>query len=128
VKKQFGVFCVTISDRASKGEYPEDLSGKALRECVASNERFVQVGQSVIVPDEIHAIQGAVKQGILLGADLVLTSGGTGFSPTDVTPEAVEPLISKQCHSLTQYMQAEAVRTVTPLACLSRSVIGMVQG
>lgn len=55
-----------------------------------------------------------------------MTSGGTGFSPTDVTPEAVEPLIVKQCHSLTQYMQAEAVRTVTPLACLSRSVIGIV--
>lgn len=43
-----------------------------------------------------------------------------------MTPEAVEPLIVKQCHSLTQYMQAEAVRTATPLACLSRSVIGIV--
>lgn len=57
-------------------------------------------------------------------ADLVLSSGGTGFSPTDVTPEAVEPLITKQCHSLTQYMQAQAVQ-ITPMACLSRSVIGI---
>lgn len=61
-----------------------------------------------------------------LQPDLILTSEGAGFSPTDVTPEAIEPLITKQCHSLTQYMQAEAVRTVTPLACLSRSVIGLV--
>ena len=65
-------------------------------------------------------------KGIKAGADLVLTSGGTGFSPTDVTPEAVEPLITKHCHSLTQYMQTEAVRTITPLACLSRSVIGII--
>lgn len=46
-KPTFSVFCLTISDRASKGEYPEDLSGKALREQVTGNDRFNQIGDSV---------------------------------------------------------------------------------
>lgn len=57
--------------------------------------------------------------------NLILTSGGTGFSPRDVTPEAVSELFTRQADSLNQMMQSEALK-ITGMACLSRSVIGMV--
>lgn len=99
-------------------------SNKLVKQRKSSNHCFDNLRS--IVPDDISQIQSAVNQALSLQPDLILTSGGTGFSPTDVTPEAIEPLITKQCNSLTQYMQAEAVRSITPLACLSRSVIGIV--
>ena len=76
-------------------------------------------------------IQSAIKTAILeqketgTKVDLILTSGGTGFTTDDVTPEAVEALLCRKADVLNQMMQAEALK-VTPLACLSRSVIGMV--
>ena len=57
--------------------------------------------------------------------DLILTSGGTGFSPRDVTPEAVSSMLSRKADSLNQMMQNEALK-ITGMACLSRSVIGMI--
>ena len=58
--------------------------------------------------------------------DLILSSGGTGFTPDDVTPEAVEQLLTKRADSLTHYMQSEALK-ITPMACLSRAVIGVIE-
>lgn len=81
---------------------------------------------SRIVSDDILAIQGAIKE---VSSDprvnLILTSGGTGFGPRDVTPEAVEALVSRRADSLTQYMITEACK-ITPMACLSRAVIGTI--
>jgi molybdopterin biosynthesis enzyme MoaB len=57
--------------------------------------------------------------------NLILTSGGTGFTPRDVTPEATESLLTKKADSLTQYMLAEAGK-ITPMACLSRCQIGVI--
>ena len=55
----------------------------------------------------------------------MLTSGGTGFAPRDITPEAVSEMLTRKADSLTQMMQSEALK-VTRMACLSRSVIGMI--
>ena len=57
--------------------------------------------------------------------DLILTSGGTGYAKTDITPESIEPLLFKKADSLVHYLQTEAQK-ITPMACLSRSLIGII--
>ena len=86
---------------------------------------FANVIDTKIVPDEIPAIQAAIKEAVEKKVDLVLTSGGTGFAPRDVTPEATLPLITKRADSLTEYMLREAGK-ITPMAALSRCLIGVI--
>ena len=122
---------LTISDRASQNLYAEDLSGKAMQEVVgASSNDFHAAGTSTVVPDNVDEIRKAIRAFVSdsnEGApDLILTSGGTGFAPTDVTPEAVEPLIGRRADSIVAYMQNEATK-ITPMACLSRTVIGVLK-
>jgi len=59
-------------------------------------------------------------------SQLVLVSGGTGFTPDDVTPEAVSQILTRRADSLVHYLQTEALK-ITPMACLARSVIGMIR-
>ena len=75
-----------------------------------------------IVPDSKDDIQKALRS---TKADLILLSGGTGFTPDDVTPEAVLEVIDKRADSVVQYLQSEALK-ITPMTCLSRTVIGMI--
>ena len=74
------------------------------------------------MPDSKDEIQKALKS---TKADLILLSGGTGFTPDDVTPEAVLAIIDKRADSVVQYLQSEALK-ITPMTCLSRTVIGMI--
>ena len=78
-----------------------------------------------IVPDEIEAIRHAVESALAAGADVVLTTGGTGLTPTDVTPEAVRPLLDREVPGI-----AEALRLVSrdavPTSVLSRGVAGTI--
>jgi molybdenum cofactor synthesis domain-containing protein len=114
---------LTVSDRSYRGEY-QDLSGPVLRELVT--ERLgVGVELEAIVPDERLVIAGTlVVWADEVGLDLVLTTGGTGFAPRDVTPEATRDVIEREAPGL-----AEAMRTasllVTPHAMLSRAVAGI---
>ena len=80
----------------------------------------------VIVPDDVLKIQAAINSFIAAPdcPDLILTSGGTGYSPTDCTPQALEPLLSLRADSLSLYLQTEALK-ITPMACLSRGLIGI---
>ena len=78
-----------------------------------------------IVPDYYVAIQNTLRQ-VAPDCDLVLVSGGTGFTPDDQTPEAVSSVLNKRADSLVQYLQSEALK-ITPMACLARTVIGMVK-
>lgn len=80
-----------------------------------------------IVPDVEQEIEKAVREAVdFQGCDLVLVSGGTGFTPDDVTPEAVLRVIDKRADSLEHYLQTEALK-ITPMTSLSRTVIGMVR-
>src|SRR5512142_2913021 len=86
---------LTISDRASRGEY-EDLSGPALREMIQKN-----FGEDVdlthVVPDEFMEIKRALQKWCDdAKLDLILTTGGTGFAPRDVTPEATRAVLEKE--------------------------------
>jgi molybdopterin adenylyltransferase len=114
---------VTISDRASSGEY-EDRSGPVIRDVVSSRLGW-QIAAQVIIPDERDAIAAALRR--LADdekLDLVLTTGGTGFSPRDVTPEATLDVMDRAAPGLAEAMRAASLR-VTPHAMLSRAVCGM---
>lgn len=112
---------LTVSDKGSRGER-EDRSGPAIRQMIeAAGGR---VARTAIVPDEPEDIRGALTAWSDEGLDLVLTTGGTGFSPRDRTPEATRSVIEREAPGL-----AEAVRRAgaekTPTAMLSRAVAGI---
>lgn len=113
---------VTVSDRSSRGERP-DTSGPLLAELLTG--LGLTVGDVVLVPDEVARIQQALESAVRAGYDLVLTTGGTGLSPRDVTPEATTPLLERHAPGL-----ADAVRRAgadkVPTAVLSRGVAGTV--
>ena len=113
---------ITVSDKGAKGER-EDTSGPALVALLTENGYAVEY--TALVPDEIADIQ----RELLLCADekrlhLVLTTGGTGFSPRDVTPEATEGVLEKRTPGIPEAMRAESMR-ITPMGCLSRETAGI---
>jgi molybdenum cofactor synthesis domain-containing protein len=114
---------LTISDRGSRGEY-RDLSGPAIRELV-TGRLGAAVELEAILPDERAVIaQKLCDWADQAGLDLVLTTGGTGFAPRDVTPEATREVIDREAPGLAEAMRAASLR-VTPHAMLSRAVAGI---
>jgi molybdopterin adenylyltransferase len=114
---------LTISDRASRGEYA-DLSGPALREII---EKYFdeEVEIDAIVPDDKRKIIGMLKKWCdREGLDLILTTGGTGFATRDITPEATLEVIERQAHGLVYAMIADSLKK-TPHAMLTRMVAGI---
>lgn len=114
---------ITVSDRASAGEY-QDLGGPALREEAAGRGWTVQ-GEAV-VPDDVPRIQEAVRAFCAQGCGLILLTGGTGIAPRDVTPEAVRGLMRVELPGFGELMRAESMK-LTPNAILSRSLAAVVE-
>ncbi|MBI2957769.1 MAG: MogA/MoaB family molybdenum cofactor biosynthesis protein [Chloroflexi bacterium] len=119
VEIRFGI--LTVSDSGHRGERPRDESGEAIRSCLqrlnAREERYA------VVPDEKDAISGKLREWAGLGLDLVLTTGGTGLSPRDVTPEATMAVLDRLAPGFSEVMRAESQKK-TPRAMLSRGVSG----
>ena len=113
---------ITISDRAAAGEY-EDLGGPALR--ADALQRGWSVAAEAIVPDEVARIQEAIRAFAGQGCGLILTTGGTGLAPRDVTPEALRPLLRVELPGFGEAMRAGSLKT-TPNAILSRAMAGVV--
>lgn len=110
---------LTISDRAAAGER-EDRSGRLVA------ERLTALGfaaEQAIVPDERDRIEGALSHGAERHR-LVVTTGGTGLTPRDVTPQATLAVIDYEVPGLAEAMRAEG-RRQTPMAALSRAVVGV---
>jgi molybdopterin adenylyltransferase len=119
---RFGV--LTVSDRSSRKER-EDLSGPAL-ESEITNLGW-QVSKTGIVPDEEDQISHILKYWVESeGIDVILTTGGTGFTARDVTPEATLAVVERQAPGLAEAMRAESLK-ITPYAMLSRAVAGIYQ-
>ncbi len=112
---------VTVSDRSSKGER-EDRSGPAIREW--AEEKGYTVAEETIVPDEYDAIADVLKDLCDKRMSLVLTTGGTGFAPRDVTPEATGSVIERSAPGFAEVMRMRSLE-VTPHAMLSRAVAGI---
>lgn len=113
---------LTISDKGSKGER-EDTSGKVITEIISRLN--AQVIEYKIIPDEKEVIIDNLKSLVdELGCSLVLTTGGTGLSPHDVTPEATKEVIEKEIPGFGEIMRMIGFKT-TPHALLSRAIAGM---
>jgi len=116
----FGI--LTVSDRSSRGERP-DASGPALAEIVAA--QGWQVAQTDVAPDEIESIKSILSAWAdSKDLDVILTTGGTGFAPRDVTPEATRAVLERLTPGLDEAMRAASLK-ITPHAMLSRAVSGI---
>ncbi len=113
---------ITISDRASKGLY-DDLGGPALKQ--AATGYGWRVTGEALVPDEKREIQRAIRELIAKGCHLVLTTGGTGVAPRDVTPEAVREIALRELPGFGEVMRMESMK-ITRNAILSRNLAAVV--
>jgi len=115
---------ITLSDRAYSGEY-KDKSGPLIREIVETRLPGGQVHLEAVLPDDFQTIKaGLTKWCDEAEMDLILTTGGTGFTPRDVTPEATRAVVEREAPGLAEAMRAASLR-VTPHAMLSRAVAGI---
>lgn len=113
---------ITVSDKGFQG-LRQDTSGPNLAALL--QERGFSVVHTAMVPDDGAQIQQALKYcADELGAALVLTTGGTGFSPRDITPEATAAVVERLTPGIPEAMRAESMR-ITPKGCLSRSIAGI---
>ena len=113
---------ITVSDRASRGDY-EDLSGPALRTMAQARDWTVLA--EIVVPDELERIQEAIRSFIRQGCGLILTSGGTGIAERDVTPEAIRAIMRIEIPGFGEVMRARSMN-ITPNAILSRGLAAVV--
>ncbi len=116
---------LTISTSLARGERPDDASGDAIAAFVAGPDLAATVTQRATVADDRTAIRDTLIAWADSGAcDVILTTGGTGFAPSDVTPEATADAIERAAPGLAEAMRA-GTAVQTPLAWLSRSTAGM---
>jgi molybdenum cofactor synthesis domain-containing protein len=117
---RFGI--LTLSDRSARGER-EDASGPALARLIQAENW--SVAQQALLPDDESAIRALLSEWADRGGlDVILTTGGTGFAPRDVTPEATRAVIEREAPGLAEAMRAASLK-VTPHAMLSRVVAGI---
>ncbi len=115
---------LTVSTKGAVGER-EDTSGDTIAALVTGEPLRATVGARTVVTDDRASIEATLRHWADdLRLPLVLTTGGTGFSPTDVTPEATLAVIERGAPGLVEAMRAESLR-VTPMAMLSRAVAGI---
>jgi molybdenum cofactor synthesis domain-containing protein len=112
---------LTSSDKGSKGER-EDTSGAAIRELLSP---IAEAAAYEVVPDEVDVIADRLRRWAdELALDVIVTTGGTGLSPRDVTPEATLSVIERVVPGIAEAMRQEGLRH-TPMAMLSRAVVGV---
>jgi molybdopterin adenylyltransferase len=112
---------LTVSDRVSRGE-ADDASGDILTELLRDDGHEVE---RAVVPDEAPAIAAAIEE-LAGSASLVLTTGGTGLAPRDVTPEATRTLLEREAPGIAEALRADSTAR-TPHGLLSRGVAGVVR-
>ncbi|MGF7060613.1 MogA/MoaB family molybdenum cofactor biosynthesis protein [Brassicibacter mesophilus] len=118
----FKVGIITASDKGSKGER-EDLSGKVIAEIVQN--KGYKVEKYIILPDEQDLLLNEMKyMSDVLNVDMILTTGGTGFSERDVTPEATLKAVDKLTPGISEAIRYYSLQ-ITPRAMLSRAVSGI---
>ncbi|HLZ18613.1 MAG TPA: MogA/MoaB family molybdenum cofactor biosynthesis protein [Smithellaceae bacterium] len=113
---------ITVSDKGSQGKR-EDLSGPAIAEMLAG--AAISVAKTLIIPDEVDQIAKALIQfSDLENLDLILTTGGTGVSPRDLTPDATLQVLDKEIPGMAEAMRYASMK-ITPHGMISRAVAGI---
>ena len=119
---QITVGIITISDRASAGDY-QDLGGPALKK--AADDLGWQVQAEAVISDDIGKIQETLRSFSDQGCGLILTTGGTGIAARDVTPEAIRALMRVELPGFGEVMRSESMK-ITANAILSRSLAAII--
>src|SRR6202011_3640413 len=109
---------ITVSDRASAGDY-DDLGGPALKEVAQKNGW--QVLAEAVIPDDAAKIQETIRSFSKQSCGLILTTGGTGIAPRDLTPEAIRAIMRVELPGFGEVMRAESMK-ITPNAIISRNL------
>jgi molybdopterin adenylyltransferase len=118
----FSAGIITVSDKGSQGKR-QDLSGPAIAEMLAG--AAIAIKHTLIIPDELDRIQEAIiKFADVKKLDLILTTGGTGVSPRDLTPDATLKVIDKEVPGMAEAMRIASSK-ITPHAMISRAVAGI---
>ena len=113
---------LTLSDKGARGER-EDLSGVEIKRLVADIPAEVKAYE--VIPDEKYLIKDKlIEYADDLGLDIIITTGGTGVSPRDVTPDATLEVIDKDIPGMAEVMRFESLKK-TPRAMISRAVVGL---
>jgi molybdopterin adenylyltransferase len=114
---------LTISTKGAAGAR-EDASGEVIRELVLAAPLSATIAERALVPDDRAAIEATLRRWAdEAHLDLILTTGGTGLSPTDITPEATLAVLDRQAPGIVEAMRRETLAK-TPFAMLSRAVAG----
>jgi molybdenum cofactor synthesis domain-containing protein len=115
------VAVLTVSDRASRGEYADEAGPLVARMLSDAGAELIA---EAIVPDEREQIEAALIAWCDGDIDVAVTTGGTGLGPRDVTPEATRNVIEREAQGLAEAMRATGMK-LTPFAALSRQVCGV---
>ena len=119
---QIQVGIISVSDRATQGVY-NDAGGPALKEAAAGYGW--EIAAETVVPDEVRDIQRALREQVNKGCHMILTTGGTGVAPRDVTPEAVREMAVRELPGFGEVMRIESMK-ITPNAILSRNLAAVI--
>jgi molybdopterin adenylyltransferase len=124
--EKYEVLIITLSDRAYRGEY-KDLSGPKIRDKIS--EYFSSIGWEVnitltLIPDDALLLRGSLTSGCSL-YNIIITTGGTGIGPRDITVETVTPLIAKEIPGIMEFIRIK-YGTENPAALLSRGGAGII--
>jgi molybdopterin adenylyltransferase len=125
IPEKFEVLIITLSDRAHRGEY-EDISGPLVKKKLS--EHMESIGwdfniRLVLIPDDSEMLKRLLKREITV-CDIVITTGGTGIGPCDITVETVRPMLSKEIPGIMEYIRVKYGKE-KPNALLSRGVAGI---
>ena len=113
---------ITASTKGARGERLDE-SGPAMREMLEASG--AEVVSSDLVIDDVNAIVSAIRAAVAKGANVVLTTGGTGLSPNDVTPEATRKVIEREIPGIAEAIRARSLAK-TPHGMISRGIAGSV--
>jgi molybdenum cofactor synthesis domain-containing protein len=112
---------ITVSDRSARGERPDTTGPRAVE--ILQAEGFDT--ELVVIPDGAESVSAAIRFAVSSGAKLVITSGGTGVGPRDLTPEGTRPLLERELPGIAEEFRRDGA-SKTPMALLSRGVAGIV--